>query len=128
LSLVFSSDDFPYYASSLRMEVAVKGKDSRTSGSVPSTSSDSLYVRLLWNDKELCFPGYDVWCPIEVVVRKLHAGYLGVAEDSVESGEDSSTALNSLNELDEIINDALMAGMPTPAATATITATATESQ
>lgn len=105
------------------MEVAVKGKDSRASGSVPSTSSDSLYVRLLWNDKELCFPGYDVWCPIEVVVRKLHAGYLGVAEDSVESGEDYSAALNSLNELDEAINDALMADTPAPAATAPVTAT-----
>ena len=92
------------------MEISVKKKDSRTLVPLSSTSSDnSLYVRLLWNDSVLCFPGYDVWCPIDVVIRKLHAGHLGVAEDSLkESGEDSSSALNSLNELDEIINDALL--------------------
>ena len=98
------------------MEVALKRKDSRTSVSMPSTSSDSLYVRLLWNDSELCFPGYDVWCPIGAVIRKLHAGYLGVAEDSLESVEGSSTALNSLNELDEIMNDALVEDVPPPPA------------
>ena len=99
------------------MEVAKKRKDRGTLSPMPSTSSDSLYVRLLWNDSELCFPGYDVWCPIEVVMRKLHAGYLGVTEDSIESGEDSSTALNSLNELDEILNDALMEDISPSAAT-----------
>ena len=92
------------------MEISVKKKDSRTLVPLSSTLSDnSLYVRLLWNDSVLCFPGYDVWCPIEVVIRKLHAGHLGVTEDSLkESGEDSSSALNSLNELDDIINEALL--------------------
>ena len=83
----------------MKIEVAAKKKDLNNSS---SPLEPPLYIRLLWNDKEIALPGCDVWCPIEDAMLILQAGYLG-EEHSVDT-------LNSLNELDSILNDALLDG------------------
>lgn len=70
-------------------------------------SDSELYARLLWNDKEISLPGYEGWTPVENLIRILHAGFLG-EEHSLLSIEDSLGTLNSLDELDSIINDTIL--------------------
>ena len=92
------AEDFPFYATNLKLELATRNTDSTESG---------LYVRLLWNDKEISLPGLEAWTPVENLIRMLHAGFLGEEHPSV-SIEESSETLNSLNELDSLINETLL--------------------
>ena len=80
----------------------------------------TLYVRLLWNDKAISLPGEESWCPLENALQRLHAGYLGKEHSSQKELEnfqqseqvgksDDSETLNSLNDLDDVINDELNA-------------------
>ena len=91
--------DFPFYATNLKIEVAAKKKNSSSSN---LALESPLYIRLLWNDKAITLPGCDVWCPIEDAMEILQSGYLGE--------ELLTDTLNSLNELDSILNDALLEG------------------
>jgi hypothetical protein len=115
LSLISFQDGFPHYGSNLKMEIATRSSGGRASPDSPtssSTESESLYVRLLWNDTEICFPGFEAWCPLDVVVQKLHAGTLGVEDTTAPGGgaggeKDLSATLNALNDLDSVLNEAL---------------------
>jgi hypothetical protein len=118
LSLISFQDGFPHYGSNLKMEIATRSSGSRATSASPgspgssSTESESLYVRLLWNDTEISFPGFEAWCPLEVVVQKLHAGTLGVEDTTAPGGgakgeKDLSATLNALNDLDSVLNEAL---------------------
>ena len=70
-------------------------------------SDSELYARFLWNDEEISLPGDEGWTPVENLIRILHAGFLG-EEHSLLSIEDSLGTLNSLDELDSIINDTIL--------------------
>ena len=83
----------------MKIEIAAKKKNSNSSS---SALESPLYIRLLWNDKAITLPGCDVWCPIEDAMEILQSGYLGE--------ELLTDTLNSLNELDSILNDALLEG------------------
>ena len=110
-------DGFPHYGSNLRMEIATLDSGSAASSPTTRSSPESLYIRLLWNDNEISFPGYDAWCPLEVVVQKLHAGFLGLEDTGALEGdekeeskveEDLSATLNALDDLDTTLNEALV--------------------
>ena len=75
----------------------------------PSSTGEQLVIRLLWNDEEISIPGLAVWCPIDTLLEKLHAGYLG-KEHSTGVEEDSLSTLNSLDELDAVLNEVLSVG------------------
>jgi hypothetical protein len=116
LSLSTVEDGFPHYASNLRMEIASRSSTSSDTSAPPpadspaSSSAEPLYLRLLWNDAEISFPGFDAWCPLEVVVQKLHAGALGVEDSTAKDGGGSrweEATLNALDDLDSVLNDAL---------------------
>ena len=94
------------------MEIASRSSTSSDTSAPPpaSSSAESLYLRLLWNDAEISFPGFDAWCPLEVVVQKLHAGALGVEDSTAKDGgggRGEEATLNALDDLDSVLNDAL---------------------
>ena len=74
----------------------------------PSSAEEKLLVRILWNDEEVSLPNMAVWCPVDTLIEKLHAGYLGIEHTS--GMLESFSTLNSLDELDAVLNDALTVG------------------
>ena len=82
----------------MKIEIATKqGDQSEVSC---SQNKSMTFARLLWNDKEISLPGLDVWSPIEEVIDRLNSGFLGI--------EDSLDTLNSMNEIDSVLNDVLL--------------------
>lgn len=99
----------------MKFEIAVWNQS--PSSTEKEEKDEILVVRLLWNDEEISLPGMAVWCPVDTLIEKLHAGFLGIEhsssvgiEHSLGAIEDSFSTLNSLDGLDAVLNDALTVG------------------